>query len=293
MHSLPVNRQERLAFIELNLLFVGTVTRKKLKERFQISDAAATRDLIAYQSQFPLNSFYNNKLKAYEHCEDSFAQQFTLDVNVALLELTGNRQSLIRQENHSCFSFETLEVMTKPKVDIVSAVTRAMAKAVPIEIEYDSIKSGLRRTVIAPHSVVNNGERWHFRAYDREAELFSDFVVTRIVSVTTVESGLLSYEGKINDTEWNSEVRLVLVPHPSLVNANPIILDYAMQDGEHRVTVKAALLGYFLRHWNVDCSPENKLLEGKQYHLWLKNNEVILSYPQRVFAPGFDQHGIT
>lgn len=292
MHSLSVNRQERLAFIELNLLFVGTVTRKKLKERFQISDAAATRDLIAYQNQFPLNSRYNNKLKAYECCEDSFAQQFSLDVNIALLELTGNWQSLIHQENHSCFSFETLEVMTKPKVNIVSAVTRAMAKTVPIEIEYDSIKSGLRRTVIVPHSVVSNGERWHFRAYDRGAESFSDFVVTRIVSVRAVESGLVSYEGKINDAEWNSEVRLVLVPHPSLVNANPIILDYAMQDGEHRVTVKAALLGYFLRHWNVDCSPENKLLEGKQYHLWLKNNEVILSYPQRVFAPGFDQHGI-
>lgn len=290
MHTLPINRQERLAFIELNLLFVGTITRKKLKERFQISDAAATRDLVDYQSRCPGNSSYNNKLKAYLYSADSFAQQFSIDVNVALLELTGTRQSLIQKADDSSFSCEILEMMTKPKVDMVSAVTRAMAKAMPIEIEYDSVKSGIRRTIIIPHSVVNNGERWHFRAYDRDNERFSDFVITRIVSVKKIESDPESFEAKSNDTEWNSEVRLVLVPHPSLENPHPIELDYGMQDGEHRVTVKAALMGYFLRHWNVDCSPKDKLLKGKHYHLWLKNNEVILLYRQKVLAPGYENH---
>lgn len=290
MHTLPINRQERLAFIELNLLFVGTITRKKLKERFQISDAAATRDLVYYQSRCPGNSSYNNKLKAYVYSANSFAQQFSIDVNVALLELTGTRQSLIQKANDSCFSCEILEMMTKPKTDVVSAVTRAMVKGYPVEIEYDSIKLGRRKAIVVPHSVVNNGERWHFRAYDRDNELFTDFVITRIVSVKNIESAPESFEAKSNDTEWNSEVRLVLVPHPSLDNPAPIELDYAMQDGAHRVTVRAALMGYFLRHWNVDCSPKDKLLKGKHYHLWLKNNEVILLYPQKALAPGFENH---
>jgi predicted DNA-binding transcriptional regulator YafY len=292
MQLLPVNRQERLAFIELNLLFVGTITRKTLKERFQISDAAATRDLIDYQKYCPDNCTYDNKLKAYLYNQSSFTQQFEIDVNVALLELTGQRQSLTQKTHERFLSSETLEMITKPKVEIVSAITRSMASAIPIEIEYYSVRSGKRRAVIIPHSVVNNGERWHFRAYDREKDLFSDFVITRIEKVKGIKSKVNSYENKTNDTEWNSEVRLVLVPHPLLQNPRSIELDYAMQNGEHRVTVKSALMGYFLRHWNVDCSPADNLLVGKQYHLWLKNNEVILHNQQRFFVPGFENHKI-
>ncbi|MGS0724651.1 WYL domain-containing protein [Shewanella sp. 0m-11] len=290
MDSLPINRQERLAFIELNLSFTGIITRKRLKERFQISDAAATRDLVDYQARNPGNTLYCNKSKAYVYSAKAFIHQFSIDVNAALLELTGNRQSLIKKANDSLFSFETLEVMTKPKTDVVSAVTRAMVKGYPVEIKYDSIKSGRRKAVVVPHSVVNNGERWHFRAYDRENEVFSDFVITRLLSVKEIESKAESYESKANDSEWNSEVRLVLVPHPSLDHPAPIELDYAMQDGEHRVTVRAALMGYFLRHWNVDCSPKNKLQKGKHYHLWLKNNEVILLFRQKILAPGYENH---
>lgn len=196
MQLLPVNRQERLAFIELNLLFVGTITRKTLKERFQISDAAATRDLIDYQKYSPDNCTYDNKLKAYLYNQRSFTQQFEIDVNVALLELTGQRQSLTQKTHEQCLSSETLEMITKPKVEIVSAITRSMASAIPIEIEYYSVRSGKRRAVIIPHSVVNNGERWHFRAYDREKDLFSDFVITRIEKVKGIKSKVNSYEKK-------------------------------------------------------------------------------------------------
>ena len=290
MESLPINRQERLAFIELNLLYTGAITRKKLKDRYGISDAAATRDLVHYQGEFPLNTIYDRKKKSYILKEDSFYENFDIDVNLVLLELTGTRQSFIQADNESDVSSIVLEMMSKPKADVISVITRSMVQNQAIEIEYYSPEAEKKQRIVIPHSVVNTGERWHFRAYDRCRETFIDFVATRIISAKSIDVNVEKYETKDNDLEWNAEVRLILVPHPHIENKEPIEMDFGMDNGELKVTVKAALMGYFLRHWNIDSSPRERLLDGKEYQLWLKNNEVILSFKQRVLVPGYENH---
>jgi hypothetical protein len=47
-------------------------------------------------------------------------------------------------------------------------------------------------------------------------------------------------------------------------------LDFPMTDGVLRVRARAALAGYVLRRWNVDCSPDHGL-RGPEYSLWLRD----------------------
>lgn len=52
------------------------------------------------------------------------------------------------------------------------------------------------------------------------------------------------------------------------------------------VNVRAAVAGYVLRRWNVDCS-EDHSLKGPEYHLWLKNWQALYGVENLVIAPGY------
>lgn len=60
-----------------------------------------------------------------------------------------------------------------------------------------------------------------------------------------------------------------------------------MQDGYLNVQVRAAVAGYVLRRWNVDCSAEHSL-EGPEYHLWLSNQPTLYGVENLNLAPGYD-----
>ena len=84
-------------------------------------------------------------------------------------------------------------------------------------------------------------------------------------------------------------VKLELIPHPRLEFKETIERDYGMKHGVKKVSVRAALAGYVLRRWNVDCS-HNHVLEGDEYHLALKNIEAIdIDVDTMVLAPGYEK----
>jgi hypothetical protein len=64
-----------------------------------------------------------------------------------------------------------------------------------------------------------------------------------------------------------------------------------MKQGVLKKRVKAALAGYVLRRWNVDCSSDHGL-EGQEYHLYCKNIKSLkdlreLDISTLALAPGF------
>src|SRR5690606_41449578 len=75
-----------------------------------------------------------------------------------------------------------------------------------------------------------------------------------------------------NDIQWTRIVELDFVPHPRLERPEIIKMDYGMTDGSIRMRVRAAVAGYMLLRWSVDCSPDHRLKE-EQYRLWLSRSE--------------------
>ena len=61
-----------------------------------------------------------------------------------------------------------------------------------------------------------------------------------------------------------------------------------MREGRLRVELRAALAGYLLRRWNVDCSVGHTL-QGAEYQLALANAPALYGVKNLQLAPGYDQ----
>ena len=95
------------------------------------------------------------------------------------------------------------------------------------------------------------------------------------------------HESKEHDKEWNTFISLELVPHPRNIEyPTAIALDYGMVDGSMTIKTRAALTGYLLRRWNVDCS-NNAELKGSEYQLYLNNKSLIDGALNFTLAPGY------
>ncbi len=285
-----INQLERLAFVEYSAYFLGSVGRKSLQERFGIKEAAASRDLTLYNELAPGNIQYNPRLRVYEP-NSTFHCLFKFSTERLLSTMSEGYGDGVRNDNNTPIACEAPK-LSHPDQRVLSIVTRSLSKQVPINITYRSLTSGETSREIIPHVLVDNSLRWHVRAYDRRREIFTDFVMNRISDpVFCDDTTIQKHETAKFDKQWNTEITLELIPHPRLKFKETIEKDYGMKQGVLKKRVKAALAGYVLRRWNVDCSSDHGL-EGQEYHLYCKNIKSLkdlreLDISTLALAPGF------
>jgi hypothetical protein len=287
VEKLNKNQRERLSHIEFRAYFLGRVGRKDLSARFGIKDAAATRDFTKYSELAPRNLTYDTRRKVYIPSE-SFKPIFEYSTNRILSTLAEGFGDGLKENHATGLLCETPTQLNRPKLIILATISRAISNQNVVEINYRSLSSGETKREIIPFALVDNGLRWHIRAFDRKRERFTDFVLTRIskpkilIGEEPTES-----EDKSNDEQWNTIVSLELIPHPSLTYKETIESDYNMKKGVLKINTRASVAGYVLRRWNVDCST-NYNLEGNEYHLALRNIEALDgSVETMTLAPGF------
>ncbi len=285
LKDLTHGQRSRLAFIDFSLEYFGEVSRADLISRFQTGLAAATRDLASYKQLAPNNALLDHKARRYLR-RDQFSPLFSHNPEAILTGLSqgfGDGLSFPMEPSESCFDAVRL---IHPKAEYIAAIMRAIHHRVALLCRYVSISSGESQREIVPHSLVNNGHRWHVRAYDRESASFRDFVVTRFIHVAILDQPINTLEARQYDKQWNHIVELSLIAHPALAYPQAIELDYAMQEGQLKLEVRAALAGYLLRQWNVDCSPQHQL-NGGEYQLALSNAQVLEGIEGLAIAPGW------
>jgi predicted DNA-binding transcriptional regulator YafY len=170
-------------------------------------------------------------------------------------------------------------------------VTKAIHQNLPLEIQYRSLFSGLTTRVIVPFALVDNGLRWHVRAYDRNRARFSDFVINRITSPKLLKEAIPHDQSAASDNQWNRIVEMQIVSHPKIKHSETIEAEYGMVNGILNVEIRAAVAGYVLRRWNVDCS-EDHSLNGPEIHLWLKNRASLYGVSNLAIAPGYSKENL-
>ncbi|MFT6268291.1 MAG: hypothetical protein ACJAVV_001099 [Alphaproteobacteria bacterium] len=283
--SLSLAQRERLAFIDFNLQFFGKISRSDLINRFRTGLAASTRDFAAYREIAQANLKLDHSTKQYlrtGHFEPIF--QFSAE---AILQSVskGFSDGITASIQPSAQCFEAVQLI-HPNIHIIAALMRSIHNQVACQVKYVSISSGESTRIIVPHAIINNGHRWHVRAFDEKSNAFRDFVCTRFTQVSATNTPALNEQHASCDDQFNRLVTLVLMVHPGIDKAQAIEMDYAMQGGEKIMQVRAALAAYILRHWQVDCSFEHRILnQGCQ--LALKNHEVLDSIENPQLAPGF------
>ena len=83
-------------------------------------------------------------------------------------------------------------------------------------------------------------------------------------------------------------VRLELVSHPGVEHPEVIEADYQMKDGMLVLDMRAPLVGYALRRWSDDCTP-NHVLDPRAHHLSLSNLQTLYGVESAALAPGFNK----
>ncbi|WP_368639611.1 WYL domain-containing protein [Castellaniella ginsengisoli] len=286
LDDLTQPQRDRLAFVELRVRFIGDIRRQDLVSRFGIQSAAATRDLAIYKEQAPGNINYDTKAKCYV-LGDGFKPLFDFPPERVLSWLTQGFGDGEPSKLKAWVASEIPSRLTHPDLDVLACVTRAIHQECPIRVEYHSISSGQAERQIVPFALIDNGLRWHVRAFDRKSQEFRDFVITRIKRpVLLREEEVQAHERGDQDIQWTRIVELELIPHPDQPRSEVTEMDYGMRDGVLRMKLRAATAGYILRKWSVDSSPDHSL-RGPEYRLWLKNPLALYGVRSAVLAPGY------
>jgi hypothetical protein len=285
VESLSHAQRERLAYIDFRLYFFGELGRPDLIERFGVAPAGATRDLALYREVAPQNITFDGSNKVYR-IGQAFSPLFdhaSLRVLSALALGFGDGVDGAQQPLLPC---ESPTALCNPRMDVLAPICRAIHAKQPVSIRYHSMSSGESERVIVPFALVDTGLRWHVRAFDRKRGEFRDFVLTRIEAPALLDEEPLVNERPDSDIQWTRIVELDFVPHPRLERPEIIKMDYGMSDGSIRMRVRAAVAGYMLLRWSVDCSPDHRLKE-EQYRLWLSDPLALYGVENANLAPGY------
>lgn len=285
VESLSHTQRERLAYIDFRLYFMGEVGRPDLASRFGVAPAAATRDLALYREVAPKNIEFDGSSKIYR-IGKAFAPLFDHAPQRVLSALSLGFGDGVSGESLPMLPCESPAVLSSPRMDVLAPICRAIYAKRPVAIRYHSMSSGESERVIVPFALVDTGLRWHVRAFDRRSGEFRDFVVTRIEAPTLLDEEPLANERPDNDIQWTRIVELDFVPHPRLDRPEIIKMDYGMTDGSIRMRVRAAVAGYMLLRWSVDCSSDHSLRE-EQYRLWLSDPLALYGVENAKLAPGY------
>ncbi len=284
--GLTRTQAERLSHIDFRLYFLGELRRLDVSDKFGTGPAGATRDIAMYREIAPRNLVLDPSDKIYRP-SDVFHPVFDHAPERVLTALSQGFGEGFGTVSGSLVRCEFPLSLNVPAMAILAPVTRAIHRGRAVNLRYHSTSSGASQREIVPIALIDTGIRWHVRAYDRKSREFRDFVFTRMSDAVVIEdSPIATEESADHDVQWNRIIELELVPHPGYADTKIVRMDYDMPDGVLKVRVRAANVGYMLRRWNVDCSPDHSL-EGPEYALWLRDALALYGASNAVLAPGY------
>lgn len=286
LEQLPQTQRERLAYIEFKAFFCADLTRADIERRFGVKPAASSRDLMAYRRLAPDNLVYEASSRTYRPTAQ-FKPLFEQSADRVLAWFRSGMGDGLDLKLRRSVPCESAGELVSPDLEILAVITRAIASRQLIRVSYLSLSSGASSKTLAPLALADTGLRWHLRAFDQERGRFADFVLTRIVKAKALPDPIPREHGLESDTQWARVVRLELVAHPGVEHKRAVEADYGMQGGVLALDMRAPLVGYAMRRWSVDCTPEHAL-DPKSHHLWLRNGATLYGVESAALAPGLE-----
>jgi hypothetical protein len=275
--SLRWSVEQRLAFLEERLFWLGEVNRTDLVRRFGVSMGQASVDIARYLARAPRGVAYDKHAKRYVAAAGFRPVLGEPDAARFLGELRLVEAGLIKAEDTVAGTVPAFDVTPVPERRIDAQVLRAALVAIRMRRALNVVYQSMSRPepaarVIEPHALAHDGFRWHVRAFDRETGEFRDFVLGRI---SRPRLGEPARARPSDDHDWHAFVTLEIAPHPGLTEAQAkaTALDYDMTDGKARIRVRRALLFYALRRLGLDLRPDAR--PPQEQHIVLLNRADI------------------
>ncbi len=248
--------QQRYYFIELMAWWEGGINAPKLEQQFSQSRQQSSADINQYKDLAPNNLIYDASQKLYlptklfkplfisESADDYF---FWFHTKQLIAPSVGTNS----------------EILSIPPRKISAEVVRKLVAAIRqnkrVDVNYVSLNAPNHYgRIIAPHSFIKAGNRWHLRAWCEKSQSFRDFVLSRFCGIPDLMDHS-DYSVK-DDADWNTLVTLILQPDQRLSPEKQAVLqsDYQMQNGQLTITTRGCLVQYLLREMQVST----KVLDG-------------------------------
>ena len=275
--------RRRYEFIEFQLMWEGTVGRKLLQDKFEISPQQATIDLTSYLDIAPKNMLYDPRQRTYVVAPTFRSKLLKGESSEYLVHLEMLHHGYRQEEEiwpASIPSFDAVAVASrKADPETLKTVLLAIRNNQCVKVTYVSLSSeseNARR--LFPHAIASDGHRWHMRAFDSEHERYSDFVLSRIEKIVLEECDVASIP---EDTGWASFIDVRFQPDPGLPDRQKerLQIEYGMEDGELTLSVRQAMLFYYLRFYGFDPHEmDGDCMRNKSsFHLTLKNLKEVES----------------
>jgi len=293
LHEIKFVTRQRLQFIEIMAYYCGNISRSMLAKAYGISDPAATKDLKLYNELAPNNLEYNPSLFSFVPSK-KFDEVFADLSPRSILPMFA--QNLLSIDNPSGdtpiygISAESLPFPTRlPDKSVMAPIINAMKNKRQLTANYHSLSKTAslednvqQSRIIEPHALVNNGLRWHVRAYDHEHYDFRDFVLSRFSQTEVLDENAESSQHY--DDDWNELITLQLLAHPQLNDKQKLALsyDYDMKDNVIELQVRRSLVGYLLQQMKVDTTKDASQ-NPNAYQLVVGNREEIEAFASWIF----------
>jgi predicted DNA-binding transcriptional regulator YafY len=259
----------RYRVIEIIALWEGRLTTNHLCNTFGIGRQQASKDINLYnQDVAPGNLVYDKYLKGYKPTEN-FRPRVTTGTADEYLYLLNRNNTLSSTFESLNLNYANTEVLQVPIRDITPTILRPIVQAARsgkrVEVEYVSLSSPEKEIrVIAPHTLVHTGMRWHVRAYCEKRKQFLDFVLSRFRGEPDIMDD--SPNTIDDDDAWHLKVEIHLKPDSRLNKAQQAIIarDFGMTRQSLRIKTRAAFVTYALHLLQIDPNKVETRPEAQQ-----------------------------
>ena len=259
----------RYRLIETVSWWEGRLTTGHLIQSFGISRQQASKDINTYITEHASkNLTYDKKIKGYVPSK-TFKPLFIDDSASAYLHLLYQNTERAPHIEGLALAYAHTKVLEVPDRSIRPEILRPLLKAcrdgLRMETEYVSLKNpDTEIRLIAPHTLIYTGMRWHVRAYCEKNRQYRDFVLSRLRG----DPELLGKSDNFSsmDEDWNTELAVVIAPDGRLNKAQKAIIetDFGMVDGQLVVPSRRALVKYVLQRYQIDPKNMDPTPEAQQ-----------------------------
>ena len=247
----------RYRLIETVVWWEGRLTTGHLIQSFGISRQQASKDINTYITEHaPKNLTYDKQLKGYVPSK-YFKPLFIDDSANAYLHLLNQTHSRAPHVEGLALAYAHTMVLEVPDRTIRPEILRPLLKACRnsevIEVDYVSLANPNPETrLIAPHTLIYTGMRWHVRAYCEKNREYRDFVLSRFRGQPEFEHKTENLIGA--DEDWNAEVDVIIEPDSRLKPEQKAIIeaDFGMLEGVLVIPTRRALVKYVLQRFQID-----------------------------------------
>lgn len=259
----------RYRLIETIAWWEGRLTTVHLIQSFGISRQQASKDINTYITEHaPRNLTYDKQLKGYVPSKH-FKPLFIDDSASAYLHLLYQNNERAPHIEGLALAYAHTKVLEVPDRTIRAEILRPLLKAcrenMRLEVEYVSLANPAPEgRLIAPHTLVYTGMRWHVRAYCEKNNQYRDFVLSRLRGQPELDGN--SENGIDGDEVWNNEVTVIIEPDSRLTAAQKVIIeaDFGMQNGQLLIPTRRALVKYVLQRYQIDPTKMEPRPEAQQ-----------------------------